>query len=122
MLPTLLLEETERLCGRDVVWFVDNTAALSGCVKGGSKEPTLAKLVALFWVLCYRLDCRVWLEFVESDANWSDGISRDLDKDEFSKEHGFTTREYTPSLDWLEWDYLTIWRKSKDFGEAAGAE
>ena len=39
VLPTALYHEADWLRGRDIVWFVDNTVALSGIVKGTSKEP-----------------------------------------------------------------------------------
>jgi len=112
MLPALILEEMDLLRGRDVVWFVDNTAALCGTVKGGSKNATLAKLIAMTWILCFRLNIRIWFEFVDSEANWSDGISRDFDEDIFAKTHEFATRPFVPNLVWLTYNYSEIWKKS----------
>ncbi len=36
------------------------------------------------------LGTRSWFEYVESDANWSDGASRMLTEDPWAKANGFT--------------------------------
>ena len=36
---------------------------------------------------------RVWWEWVESDANWSDGASRDLKECSWAKRNGFKLEE-----------------------------
>ena len=50
MLPLTLLAEAEALAQREVVWFVDNTAALSGVVKGSSGHAILERLIGAFWM------------------------------------------------------------------------
>ena len=59
-----------------VLHFIDNTAALAGVIKGGGAQSDLASLAALFHLTVASLRCRVWAEYVESDANCSDGVSR----------------------------------------------
>ena len=39
---------------------------------------------------CFQLDIVIWWEFVESKANWSDGVARNGDKCLWAAEHGFT--------------------------------
>ena len=41
MLPILLYHEKHNLVDRDVVWLVDNTAALGGVIKGASTNKTV---------------------------------------------------------------------------------
>ena len=116
MLPLVLMQEGESLRGRDVLWFVDNTAAMGSAIKGASGEAVLERLVGWFWMLSYRFQVRIWIEYVESDANWSDGISRLYDRDSFSREQGFRTNVVGFPSHWLLWDYLSMWRNSSVFG------
>ena len=52
----------------------------------------MKRLVARTWIEAHCANVRVWYEFVESEANWADGISRLLDFDPFAQNHGFQTR------------------------------
>ena len=89
-LPWALLQEgAERLRGRRILWFVDNTSALYAAVKGSSKHPAVARAIAVAHYIGFHWNLQFWFEFVESDANWADGISRDGPEDVFVKKHGF---------------------------------
>ena len=112
MLPVTLEAEAERLRGRNITWYVDNTAALSGIVKGTSREATNRQIIAWFWILAFRLDIRIWLEYVDSESNWSDGISREFGKDKFAKDNCFSTGELHPDLRWLHADVDELWARS----------
>ena len=57
MLPILLYEEDARIAGRDVIWLVDNTAALGGIVKGASGLAVSELLIAAFWMKAFTLRC-----------------------------------------------------------------
>ena len=94
---------------------MDNTAVLGGVVKGTSGQPVLEKLVADFWVLCYRFQIRVWLEHIDSDANWRDGISRDTDADGFAPAHEFLTCEAEFDSSWLARSYSELWHDPRRF-------
>ena len=118
ILPFVLLREGEALRGRDILWMVDNTAALGGAVKGTSGEATLEKLVALFWVLSYRFQCRIWLEYVDSKSNWSDGISREYGADSFARANCFDTGLMTVDLTWIQSDHVEIWSRSRGLERA----
>ena len=87
VLPAALWFHKDRFRHRDVIWMVDNTVALCGLIKGSSKEPVNEVLIAQFWMAAFRLNIRIWLEYVDSKANWSDGISRKFARDEFVLRH-----------------------------------
>eukprot|EP00971_Amphidinium_carterae_P063657 1259692-Amphidinium_carterae.1 len=54
----------------------DNSASLHSMVKGCAREPVLDRSVSLAHLLCTKHDIHMWFEFVGSESNWSDGISR----------------------------------------------
>ena len=65
------------LQGRDVVLFVDNEAAVSTLIRGTSCTEDSALMAELLHTLCLILRCRLWVEWIDSDSNPSDGLSRD---------------------------------------------
>ena len=62
--------------GQDVVHWIDNTAALSGLVKGYSAKPDSARIIHAFHALNVPLQANVWFEYVRSAANIADFPSR----------------------------------------------
>ena len=64
------------LRGRDIIWFVDNESAASCAIRGGSKLPEVETAVQVAHLLWVHLGCRVWIEWVDSISNPSDGLSR----------------------------------------------
>ena len=115
MLPIVLLVEAEALRFRDILWFVDNTAALGAVVRGVSSNPMLEKLVALHWSVCFRFRCRVRVEYIDSKSNWADGISRTFQADEFAARHSFSIRELGFDPSWLSLSYKETWVRSRSF-------
>ena len=72
---TLLHQDVLR--NRDVVWFVDNIGALQVLIKGNSSQFDAGNACAaahLYWAAA---GTRVWFEWVASNDNPSDGLSRD---------------------------------------------
>jgi len=67
---------SESLRGCDVLAYGDNQAALQSMKKGYSPSKYLCELVAGFWTLSMSLDCNIWLEWVCSEENPSDPLSR----------------------------------------------
>ena len=94
--------------GGSVIWFVDNTAALHSVIKGASSEPVMEDMVARFWLMAHALQAKVWVEYVDSGANWSDGISRSFAKDAFVIKQGFAVRELQNPLQWLQYDLSVV--------------
>ena len=84
-----LLKFEDILRGRFVMWFEHNSAVLSGHVKGASGHAMLDSGAASIHLLLAALGTRTWFEYVESDANWSDGASRLLTFDPWAKATGF---------------------------------
>ena len=60
----------------DVLWYVDNTVALSSIVKGMGKERSISRVAEAVGILSYRIGCNIWFEYVQSKDNWADGVSR----------------------------------------------
>lgn len=73
----------------DVIWFIDNSVALSCLVKGGGSTEALHRASAAPKCLMHFLQSRIWFEYVESKANWSDSASRDLEACKFCSMHNF---------------------------------
>ena len=72
---TLLHQDILR--NRDVIWFVDNIGALQVLIKGNSSQFDAGNVCAaahLYWAAA---GTRVWFEWVASNDNPSDGLSRD---------------------------------------------
>ena len=65
---------------------------LSGLIKGASEHAMLDSGAASIHVLLAALGTRTWFEYVESDANWSDGASRLLTLDLWAKANGFEVK------------------------------
>ena len=83
MAATLL--HPDILQGRDVIWFVDNIGALQVLIKGNSSQFDAGNVCAaahLFWAAA---GTRVWFEWVASDDNPSDGLSRNGLLDEWTR-------------------------------------
>ena len=91
MLPWGLIQMgPDRLRGRNVVWLIDNTSALYAAVKGSSRHPAVARAVAFASFAAFIWGFSIWYEFVDSEANWADGISRRRQEDEFCARNGLT--------------------------------
>ena len=75
--------------GRDVVWFIDNSAALATLVKGGSSSADMDRGSAALHLALAQLQTRIWFEYVESKANWSDSASRVMYDDTWCAQNGF---------------------------------
>ena len=97
------------IAGRDIIWLVDNTAALGGIVKGASGLAVSEMLIAAFWMKAFALQVRFWVEYIDSAGNWSDGISREFDKDPYSQKHHFDTRRIGEPMQWFTTDVKHAW-------------
>ena len=75
------------------VWFVDNIAALMSLVRGRSDNGDLDNMASMVHVLFFAINCQCYFDWVESKANWSDGISRDGMCDTFWPKHGFSVHQ-----------------------------
>ena len=77
MVPIGIWNEAQAMAGCDVIWFIDNTSALSSLVKGASSQTDICTIASVVALWAAKLGCRIWFEYVPSEANCSDGLSRD---------------------------------------------
>ena len=82
---------------RQVLFFIDNTDALSTTVNGCSKSPHLTGLSNTLHLSMTYLKCQSRFEWVPSDANPVDIPSRGCGEDEqiFYEHHGFVAIVFT---------------------------
>ena len=90
MVLVALLGQPDFFRGRRGIWFIDNVAALMALVRGRSDAEDLDRMAVLIHGLMYGLQCMIYFEWVESKANWADGISRDGYSDLWHRKHGFS--------------------------------
>ena len=96
-----LIEFASWFRGRDAYWFEDNSVVLAGMVKGASSGELLDHGAASAHLLIADMRARVWWEYVQSKANWSDGASRELEHDQWVRLRGFSTeRAQIPLWPW----------------------
>ena len=67
----------DHLRGKAVLLLVDSEAVEGALVTGYSARTDLCELVGVFWDLVLELKALVYIDRVPTDANWSDGSSRD---------------------------------------------
>lgn len=60
----------------DALWFIDNEAAASCLIRGNSRESDVHAIAQFSHLLFHTLQCRVWIEWIDSSSNPSDGLSR----------------------------------------------
>ena len=59
----------------------------------------------------FHLKATIWVEWVDSEGNWSDGLSRALAADRFVVDHGFVTEEILPDMAWWSEPLLAVWNR-----------
>ena len=84
----------EVLQDRDVLVFIDNTAAMSATVHGYARSPNMAALSNTLHLALASVQCNVWVEWVPSDANCADIPSRP---------HGPESLEFYKKLGCARW-------------------
>ena len=74
--PLALWLHSDRLRGRDVTWYVDNISAASALIKGSSPQEDNSEMALVAALQAASLGVRLWFEWVQSDQNPSDPLSR----------------------------------------------
>ena len=77
------------------LYFVDNVSALMAMVKGRSSKESLDSLARLGHFASFALGASAYYEYVQSDPNWSDEISRKGLEGPWARQHGFKIRTCT---------------------------
>ena len=66
----------ELVSNKDITWYIDNEAAVSSLIRGTSRSSDVGHIAASSQISLLKLGCRVWYEWIDSDSNPSDGLSR----------------------------------------------
>ena len=60
----------------DVICYCDNTTVLGALVRGSSSAADLNDIIGTIWETVASINCRVWWEYVPSQLNVADPLSR----------------------------------------------
>jgi len=92
------LVHVDRFKNQDIIWFVDNVGAMATLIKGSSGQADCANVCSAAHLLWAQHGTRVWFEWVASDDNPSDGLSRYGLLDEWTRARtpAWVTEEYEP--------------------------
>ncbi len=93
-----LASEASSVRGKQGLFFIDNQAALMSLVNGRSNSEDLDRMAHMIRGLMFELRIAVYFEWIESKANWSDGVSRDGSRDQWAKKHNFHLKESRPFM------------------------
>ena len=85
VVPIVLWTFPEQLAGQDVLWWVDNMAALGCLIKSSSPNEDMARIALSSHLAMAQLQLRTWFEWVDSDSNPSDPLTRLGFEDPFVK-------------------------------------
>ena len=89
------------LRGRDFIWCEDNSVVLAGLARGANRTAELDAGTTAIHLAFAALRCRVWFEYVESDANWLNGPSTELLDNRWLRDKGFSA--HTTSIPTWPW-------------------
>ena len=93
---TALVLAPESLSNRELVWFIDNEAALSSLIRGTSRAEDVGHIAACTQVAMLEHSCTAWYEWIDSDSNPADGLSRDGVSDQWTMSQGWELTELPP--------------------------
>ncbi|CAE7158869.1 DNMT3A [Symbiodinium necroappetens] len=106
------LQCREALAGAEVLWFIDNQAVCSSLVRGTSSIDDMASLVSVTHLLWASMGARVWIEWVDSESNVSDGLSRSGCHDAWTCSQDWVLQE-TTCLPWQSFQHLPLLQLSE---------
>ena len=91
------------LTGRDVIFFIDNEAAASAMIKGDSRLPVVGTMSMCVQLLLIRYKIAIWFEWVDSNSNLADGLSRDGAEDPWTLDQHWHLHEFQAFLSQSHW-------------------
>ena len=94
--PLAAILNSPALVGRDVIWFVDNEAACATLIRGASTQEDVQGIAEVTQLLFAVRRLRVWIVWMDTNSNPSDGLSRDGTACEWCRRHGVTPTVATP--------------------------
>ena len=87
-------QHRDLLTGRDVIFFIDNEAAVSAMIKGDSRLPLVGTMAMCVQLLLIRYKIAIWFEWVDSNSNLADGLSRDGAEDPWTLDQHWELHEF----------------------------
>lgn len=84
----------DRLRHQDLLWFIDNEGACSALIRGASRQPDVHLIAQFSSLLLHSLGSRSWYEWVDTESNCSDGLSRDGLRDAWTAAQNWDICEY----------------------------
>ena len=79
---------------RELLWFIDNESAVSSLIRGGSRAQDVGHLAAATHLALIEEQCTAWFEWIDSDSNPADGLSRDGLLDQWTIQQGWELLEF----------------------------
>ena len=85
---------------KELLWFIDDESAVSSLIRGGSKAEDVGQLAAATHLALIERQCAAWFEWIDSDSNPADGLSRDGLLDQWTIQQGWELLEFgQPEMD-----------------------
>ena len=84
----------DRLRDFDIVWYVDNEGACSSLIRGCSRQSDVHLISQFSGLLLHSINSRCWFEWVDTDSNCSDGLSRAGITDEWTQAQGWEVCDF----------------------------
>ena len=100
-----------RLRGRYITWYIDNTSAASAAIKGASPTEDNSPMALIAALLAASMGCRIWVEYIASAQNPSDVLSREAYDDE-------DVRRKLASGDWVRLQTKVDWSAALTISDA----
>ena len=75
--PVALRTMADQLRGALLTWYIDNTSAAAAAIKGASPDTDNSPIALVGALLAAHLGTRIWVEYVASEQNPADVMSRD---------------------------------------------
>ena len=76
----------EQLRGREVIFFIDNQSVCCALCNGASKATDIQTMTTGWHLAALHLGCRIWIEWVPSEENPADVLSRWAKCPDFAKD------------------------------------
>ena len=115
---TALVLAPDALRGLELVWFIDNEAALSSLIRGASRAEDVGHIAACTQLAMLDHSCAAWYEWVDSASNPADGLSRDGIHDQWTVSQGWDLTEIPPEAFQKVAEYMNQERVHKITGLA----
>ena len=77
------------------MWFIDNESAVASLIKASSDQPDVHRIVQTSQAVLQALGARTWFEWIDTESNPSDGLSRDGLFDVWTQSQGWSLKDYS---------------------------